>query len=145
VALDCGAVSKELMHRLQRITSSALLANLALWILVWVDLAFRLVPYEPHRPRFEEQPPVIVFGRRALPLSQMHATSLLVLEVVQAPSFLAVRPLVHVFNRNPGDWDRTFFRISLWSYLLIVVMFVSFLQWYLVGRFVLWLLRAAHI
>lgn len=114
-------------------------ANLALWIFFWVDFGRRLIPYREHPPAFEESLPVFVFGGKALPTEQMRAPSLRLMQRVQMPSFLAVRPVVHALNQKPSTWEKTFGGISPWGYLLIVVMFLSFLQWYLVARCVAWL------
>jgi len=123
-----------------RMAAYGLLANAAIWIFVSIDLARRLVPYEAHTPAFEEELPLLVIGRRALPISEMHTNSLKILKVAQAPSFLAVRPLVHLMNKNPVIWDQIFWRMSAWSYLLIVVVLLSFVQWYLISQFAAWIL-----
>jgi hypothetical protein len=80
---------------------SLLSANLVLWIFFWVDFGRRLVPYREHPPAFEEALPVFVFGGKALPTEQMRAFSLRLMEWVQMPSFLTVRPVVHTLNQSP--------------------------------------------
>ena len=120
-----------------------LLANLLFWVFFWVDFSRRLVPYREHPPAFEEVLPVFVFGGKALPPEQMRAPSLWLMQRVQMPSFLAVRPVVHKLNQKPSTWEKTFWGISPWGYLLIAVMLLSFLQWYLVGRCVAWLVPRA--
>lgn len=133
-----GSISS--MRVAMRSTAILLLsANLILWIFFWVDFSRRLVPYKEHPPAFEEVLPVFVFGGKALPNEQMGAPLLRLMERVQMPSFLAVRPVVYTLNHKPSTWDKTFLGISPWGYLLIAVMFLSFLQWYLVARCVGWL------
>ena len=118
-----------------------LLANLFFWVYFWVDFGRRLVPYRVHCPAFEELLPAFVFHGNALPASEeTRAPSLRLAERVQMPSFLAIRPVVHILNYRPSSWTETFWGISPWGYLLIAVMLLSFLQWYLVARFVGWLI-----
>ena len=128
------------MQNPRRLIALVVTANVILWTTLWIDVAVRLVPYKPHAAAFEEQLPVVVFGGRALPIDQMHTTPVRIVESVQTLSFLAVRPLVHLMNRNPAIWDRIFWGMSAWSYLLILVMLLSFLQWYLVAQIVAWIL-----
>lgn len=116
-----------------RISFFLLLANLLLWVFFAVDFASRLVPYEEHSPSFEETIPVFVFWGKALPVEQMHTASFRMMERVQMPAFLVVRPIVCILNQQPSVWGKTFGGLSPWSYLLVLVLLLSFLQWYLVG------------
>jgi hypothetical protein len=109
------------------------LANLALWVFFWTDFSSRLVPYKEQPLVFEENVPVLVFWGEALPVEQIRSTSLRIIEWVQAPSFLVVRPVVYALNRKPSFWGNTLGGLSPWSYLLLVVMVLSFVQWYFVG------------
>lgn len=122
-----------------RLAAVFLAANLVLWVTFWVDFSRRLAPYHAHAPQFEEMLPLFVFGEKALPNDQMGAPLLRLIERVQMPSFLAVRPVVYALNQRPSVWEKTLLGISPWAYLLMTVTLLSFLQWYLVARLVSWL------
>lgn len=116
-----------------------LVANLMLWAFFWVDFSRRLVPYREHPPAFEEASPVFVFDGKALPIEQTPTRCLRQIELIEAPSFWVVRPAVHILNRSPSSWQSTLAGISPWGYLLILVMLLSFLQWYFLSRLIIWL------
>ena len=108
-------------------------ANLLLWVFFWVDFSGRLVSYKQRPPTFDENVPLFVFWGKALPVEQMRSVCLRMMEWVQVPSFLVVRPVVYALNQKPSVWEKTFGGLSPWSYLLIAVMLLSFLQWYFIG------------
>ena len=128
------------MRATTRTTAILLLtANLVFWICFWVDFSRRLVPYREHHAVFEQVLPMFVFHGKALPAAeQMTARPLRLAQQVQMPSFLAVRPVVYTLNQKPSAWEETYWGISPWGYLLIVITFLSFLQWYLVARLIGW-------
>ena len=90
-----------------RIAVFLLLANLLLWVFFWVDFGGRLVSYQEHPRTFEETAPVFVFWGKALPVEQMRSASLRMMEWVEMPSFLLVRPVVYALNQKPFVWGKT--------------------------------------
>jgi hypothetical protein len=60
---------------------------------------------------------------------------------IQAPSVLAARPFFWFFNDRGITVDHSYAGISVGGYHLILVFGLSFLQWYLVGRFFDWAKR----
>jgi hypothetical protein len=116
-------------------------AYMVLWTCFWIDFSRRLIPYQEHRPVFEEMLPIFVFFGKALPIEQTPTSFLRQMKRVEAPSFLAVRPAIYLLNQRPVAWQTTFGGVSPWGYLRITIMFLSFLQWCLIIGCVAWFLR----
>lgn len=117
-----------------KVTLILLGANLMFWVYLWSDLFFKAVPYEPHEPRFEEMLPTYVLWGRALPVEhERNLYSLQLMKLLQAPSYWAARPYVWITVKKGILWDRTYMGVSPGGYLLLIIMGLSFGQWYLVG------------
>lgn len=127
------------VHR--KVITIVLAANLFFWVYFWLDFGFRTQPYKPRPPVLDEPVPHFVFWGKALPWQkEMLVRSLQLAQWIQAPSFFVARPYVWVVNKNPQLWDEIFLGVSPGGYLLLIVMVLSFGQWYLVGIALRWLL-----
>ncbi len=115
------------------------LLNLAFWLSFSVVFLAQSYPDKPHQLAFEEiTPSYIFFGRAlreidsgtgvALPPALMKVTY-----AIQRPSVVAAKPFYWYFNSRGIVVDRLFLRVSVGGYYLLVVSFISFLQWLLIG------------
>jgi len=118
------------------------LLNFAFWLGFGALFVAQSYPYQPHRLAFEEITPSYIFSGRALreidsgtgvalPPALMKVTY-----AIQKPSVFAAKPFYWYFNSRGIVVDRLFWGISVGGYYLLVVSFISFLQWLLIGFFV---------
>lgn len=136
------AESRPSKNLLGKLIPTILGANLLFWAYFWVDFAGRVVSYEVRQPKFEEVLPTFVFYGRALPSDQeRRLTSLRLAKVLHAPSFWVARPYVWITTSKGILWDKVYWGVSPGGYLLLIVMVLSFGQWFLVGLGVRRLLR----
>ena len=123
-----------------------LLANLVFWIVFWMLFFAQSEPYKPHRPRFEEVFPYYIFFGRGLHMidpgtgAGLPPALIEVAHAVQKLSFLAARPYYWYFDRRGIVVNELYGGISVGGYFLLLVMLLSFLQWYAVGLVIDWLL-----
>ncbi len=119
-----------------------ILANGIFWLIFVIYFAAESHPYIPHKPAFEEELPGYTYFGRALSIeAEYMGLFLKVTRLVQWPSFFVTRPFFWYFNSRGIVVDHLYLGISVGGYYLILVCSVSFLQWYLIGRFVDWVKR----
>lgn len=115
------------------------------WSWFWYEVARNAVPYADRPPAYEELSPGYKFGGVALPWDSD----------VRLPTFRALhwiqRPALFVAGRSIGlvqrDWSVRFGPLSTGAWVLVATTLLSFLQWWLVGSglgFVLSLTRKAE-
>ncbi len=122
-----------------------LAANFLFWMYFWFHFGLMTHPYQPHPPMHDDPGSFFVFWGRALDWrGEWLSPPVRLARWVQAPSFLVARPYVWVVNRNPRLWNETFLGVSPGGYLLLIVMALSFGQWYLVARVVAWSTKRAR-
>jgi hypothetical protein len=85
---------------------------------------------------FEEQSPLYTYYGRALPAEKYTAPLMRTTRFVQWPSFVAARPFLWYFDVHDIEGERLYGGVSVTGYYLFIVCLLSFLQWYLLGRFV---------
>jgi len=118
------------------------LANAVFWLIFAVFFTVLSQPYKPHPLEFEEITLSYHFFGRALPEIDSGTGVALPPPLIKAgyaiqrPSFLAARPFYWYFNSRGTVVDHLYARISVGGYYLIVVCFLSFVQWHLVGRLI---------
>jgi hypothetical protein len=135
------------------VVSCFLLANLLFWVYFWVDFGLRAERYVPHPPAFEEILPFLVVAGLAIPTVEpiqyeWNWRALRLAVMIHLPAFSATQPLIWIGNwlelrheEEPGElgfWDKTFLGTSMGGYRLILVMLLSFLQWYLIAILLAW-------
>lgn len=118
----------------KRMVTIFFLANTLFWVYFWTAFALSSEPHEPrpwgHFPVDEH-----TFWGHSIGLTK--STQLYPFmrwaRRVQFPSFVAVIVIENLFFREIGA-GTTLLGISFQGWRLLVVMLVSFLQWYLVAR-----------
>ncbi len=123
-----------MIQKLGKVTVVLLTANLGLWVYFWIAFAQASQPYDP-RPW--GHPPVDVYclwGHAiGLTRSAFMYPFMGLIRWIEFPSFLLVTLIQRVFFSSLSA-DQFLLGVSTAGYKLLVVMVLSFLQWYLVGK-----------
>lgn len=114
-------------------------ANLLVWIYFWISFSIYAEPYDPH-PQGADFPmsPVTFWGySMGLTTRVFDYPFGRLMLWIQLPSVLAVGLIMNLlFGQVTQEW--TYAGIDVGGYTFIALMFVSFLQWYVVGRIFAW-------
>jgi len=129
-----------------RLVVALLIANSLLWLAAGIDLANNSIPYTPTPPSLDQDSPrYVIFGWRNT--RDAFATGLKVYHAALWPNLPSLW-MVSVLGPKEVNTERLFWRTSVGGYKLLAVAILSFAQWYIVGRLVVWLLqrlkRMAH-
>jgi hypothetical protein len=124
----------------RRLVLAVLLFNGLFWIWSWSDLLRQTSPYIDHAPSFEEVVPVYRFWTRAFPEElERDSLSLRLIHVIQQPSYFVVARTTNLFGRS---WEQRRGPLSIGAWVLVITMFVSFIQWpvagWLISRILCW-------
>lgn len=115
-------------------------ANLLVWVYFWISFALYAEPYDPH-PQGAHFPlsPVTFWGySMGLTTRVFDYPFGRAMFWLQLPSVLLVGFFKNLFfGHVTQDW--TYAGIDIGGYTFIALMVVSFLQWYAVGRIILWI------
>lgn len=110
-----------------------LIANLCLWIYFWIAFAQASQPYEPRPWGHLPIDPYSFWGHAiGLTKSSLAYPFVKIIFWVEFPSFLLVTLVQQGFLAKVSA-DQFFAGISVGGYKLLVIMLLSFLQWYFVG------------
>jgi hypothetical protein len=134
--------------KLSRIVLLFLILNTLLWIIFWGGFFSESIAY-PHPPMPTEGIAVSqVVAHRAIPhdLAPNRDTYYQVSFIPNLPSFLVTRVLFNIATRGFRS-PELYLGTTVAGYELICWMVVSFLQWYLIGRAISWLMsrRQQHV
>jgi len=123
-----------MIQKLGKITVALLIANLVLWAYFWIAFALASEPYDP-RPWGHYPVDVYCFWGHAIGLtkSAFMYPFMKVIFWTEFPSFLLVTLIQRAFFSNVSA-DAFLLGISTGGYRLLVIMALSFVQWYLVGK-----------
>jgi hypothetical protein len=117
--------------------------NTLFWILFWIDIGFRLAPYDGMRPEFHGNllPEYVWYGRGVPSPEDSDAPSLSLMRAVQQPVYTVVKyATLQIMNRMyPPTYiyrGETFGGVSYAGYQVIGTMVLSFIQWYGVAKVV---------
>lgn len=120
-----------------RLTARRILvvANLAFWFAFAAMFIAKSYAYRPHVKLFEELGPDYIYFGRALSVfeNEQLRPFIRTTRVVQWPSFYIARPFYWYFDNHGIVVDRVYSGISVGGYFLILVVAISFAQWYLIG------------
>ncbi len=122
--------------------------NAAFWLYFWIDIGFRVTPYDGPRPEFHgDMLPEYVWYGRGVPYPEVssQALSLKLMRAAQQPThaivqFLSIQvmnwtyPPVYVYR------GETFGGVSYAGYQVLATMVLSFVQWYVIARLLDWLI-----
>jgi hypothetical protein len=109
------------------------LANGLFWLVFAINFLLNSHPYKIHPIMFEEQAPLYTYYGRALPAEMWMTPLMRATRILQWPSIVAARPYFWYFDRHGIVGDRLYAGISVTGYYLVLVCAFSFLQWYLAG------------
>jgi hypothetical protein len=111
----------------------ALIANLCFWLCFWVAFFLAAQPYDP-RPWGHVPVDPYSFGGHAIGLTRSSLTYPFMQAAfwIEFPSFLIATLGQRTFFSSVSG-DQVFAGISIGGYKLLVVMVLSFVQWYLIG------------
>ncbi len=123
-----------MIQKLGKVTLVLLAANLGLWIYFWIAFAQASQPYDP-RPW--GHPPVDVYclwGHAiGLTRSSFMYPFMALIRWIEFPAFLLATLIQWAFFSRVSA-DQFLLGISTGGYKLLVIMVLSFLQWYVVGK-----------
>lgn len=116
-----------------KFAKTVLIANLCFWVYFWVAFFLAAQPYDP-RPWGHVPVDPYSFGGHAIGLTRSSLTYPFMQAAfwIEFPSFLIATLGQHAFFSNVSG-DRFFAGISVGGYKLLVVLVLSFLQWYFIG------------
>jgi hypothetical protein len=123
-----------MIQKFGKVTMVLLMANLGLWVYFWIAFAQASQPYDP-RPWGHNPVDVYCFGGHAIGLtkSAFMYPFMELIRWIEFPSFLLVTLIQWAFFSRVSA-DQFLLGISTGGYKLLVIMVLSFLQWYLVGK-----------
>jgi hypothetical protein len=123
-------VEREAMGKLAK---SMLIANLCLWVYFWLAFGHSSEPYDP-RPWGHMPVDPYSFWGRAIGLTRSSLTYPFMKATfwIEFPSFLSVALFRKAFLSGVSG-DTFFAGISVGGYELLVIMLLSFMQWYIVA------------
>lgn len=128
------------MRRKRPIILIILLLDVVFWGLLAINIGVRAVPFIDRKPEFEEQLPLFKFGRWAVPVAMTEKSPLFrMVYSVHLPSYRLSIGLMERMNPEK-TWGTRLGALSIGAYVLISTMILSFLQWYLVGAFLAWMI-----
>jgi hypothetical protein len=116
-----------------------LLGNAVFWLIFGTNFALKSYAYTQHTKVFEEESSPYILWSRAFPFNEYMSPLMRATRVVQWPSFYAATPVNLYFSHRGIVVDQLYWGISVGGYYLICVCLLSFLQWYLVGLFLVYL------
>jgi hypothetical protein len=122
--------------------------NAAFWLYFWIDIGFRVTPYDGPRPEFHgDMLPEYVWYGRGVPYPEVssQALSLKLMRAGQQPTHAIVKFLsLQVMNRAyPPVYvyrGEIFGGVSYAGYQVLATRVLSFVQWYLIARLLDWLI-----
>ncbi len=119
-----------------KITLTLLVANLGLWLYFWIAFAQASQPYNP-RPLGHVPVDVYCFWGHSIGLtkSALMYPFMKAVHWVEFPSALVVTLVQNMFFSRVSA-DQFLGGVSVGGYKLLAIMFLSFGQWYLIGRIV---------
>lgn len=116
-----------------KLAKSMLIANLCLWVYVWLAFGHSSEPYDPRPWGHMPVDPYSFWGHTiGLTRSSLTYPFMKVAFWIEFPSFLSVALFRKAFLSGVSG-DTFFAGISVGGYELLVIMLLSFVQWYLVG------------
>ena len=125
-----------MFQKLGKITATLLMANLLLWVYFWTAFALAAEPYDP-RPWGHYPVDLYCLWGSAIGLtkSALMYPFMKAIFWTELPSFWLVT-LIQRTLFSKVSADAFLFGISTGGYKLLVIMALSFFQWYLVGRLI---------
>lgn len=123
-------------------TASPILLAIVLNCVFWIYFWFAFAGTHPNDHFWGDHPvdPYIVLGHAiGLSTNPLSYGFMKAMFWVEFPSFCVATMIQMLLAKV--DVTSLFFGISLNGYRLMVTMLLSFLQWYLIGRFLYWLAR----
>ncbi len=123
-----------MIQKLGKVTVVLLAANLGLWVYFWIAFVQASQPYDP-RPWGHSPVDVYCLWGHAIGLtrSAFLYPFMGLIRWIEFPSFLLVTLIQGVFFSRVSA-DQFLLGVSTGGYKLLVIMVLSFLQWYLVGK-----------
>jgi hypothetical protein len=123
-----------MIQKLGKATAVLLSANLGLWIYFWIAFAQASQPYDP-RPWGHLPVDVYCLWGHAIGLTRPAFMSpfMELIRWIEFPSFVLVTLIRKAFFSGVSA-DEFLLGISTGGYKLLVIMLLSFLQWYLIGK-----------
>jgi hypothetical protein len=117
-----------------KVVKLSLIANLCLWVYLWISFALASEPFRPRPLGHYPVDPYTYWGHTiGLTRSSLTYPFMKVAFCVESPSFLLVALVQHALP-NRIIYERIVGGISMRGHELLIVMLLSFLQWYIVGR-----------
>ena len=117
-----------------------MVVNGIFWALFGIDFAFRMVPHQRQDPGFDDAVPEYIWFGRAIPYyDDVKSVPYQTMKRIQQPAYAIVQGASRVAVKFgfPYRWgDETIFGISLGGYQILATMFLSFAQWYFIGRLI---------
>ncbi len=118
---------------MRTLPKSAIIANLGLWVYFWLAFARSSQPYDPRPWGHMPVDPYSFWGHTiGLTRSSLTYPFMKVVFGVEFPSFLSVAVFRKAFLAGVSG-DTFFAGVSVGGYELVVIMLLSFLQWYFIG------------
>jgi hypothetical protein len=125
-----------MIQKLGKVTVALLIANLALWVYFWAAFALASEPYDPRPWGHFPIDPYSVWGYAiGLKKSAFMYPFMKVIFWAEFPSVLLVTLIQRVLFSKVSA-DAFFLGISAGGYKLLAIMFLSFGQWYAIGKLI---------